>query len=511
MMRNPLNYLLPRKLRIGRWGGLLAALSCSLTAPAQAPLSQAPRGVSVSASGSATVPAADTSQLFTLADLLTYVSQRHPAARRAALLPERARQEVRYARGVLDPTLTSKYAGKTLGGKEYFHDWDSQLRLPLWFGADLKAGFERGTGAYVNPENYTAPAGLSYVGVSVPLAQGLLIDERRAAVRQAQALQGLAEAERRSALNKLTLQAAKDYWDWALSYQRYELLRQNTELADGRLRAIRERVRQGDLAAIDSVEALTELQNRQGAQVQAQVQWQNATLQLSNYLWDDEQRPRELPATARPQPLPAAAAWRPLPADSLAALTDLARRLHPDLLKTRAKQAQLGIEGRLLRNKLLPKLSVDYNLLQAGAPFGAESGMGLNSAYLQNNYKLGASFSYPLWLRQERSKLQLNRLKLREAELTLLQDARDVQTAVRTTANDQAALREQLRLQEQVALNAGRLRQGEQTRFENGESSVFLLNSREASLISARVKLAELQAKFAQTQASLRWAAGLPE
>ena len=50
--------------------------------------------------------------------------------------------------------------------------------------------------------------------------------------------------------------------------------------------------------------------------------------------------------------------------------------------------------------------------------------------------------------------------------------------------------------------------QGEQVRFDNGESSVFLLNAREAGLVTARVKLAELQAKYAQTQATLRWAAG---
>lgn len=58
------------------------------------------------------------------------------------------------------------------------------------------------------------------------------------------------------------------------------------------------------------------------------------------------------------------------------------------------------------------------------------------------------------------------------------------------------------------AVPVGRLRQGEQVRFENGESSVFLLNAREASLVTARLKLAELQAKYAQTQALLRWAAG---
>ncbi|MCB2407007.1 TolC family protein [Hymenobacter lucidus] len=453
------------------------------------------------------LPPADTSQLFTLADLLTYVTLRHPVARQAALLPEKALQEVRLARGAFDPAATSKYYGKTLGGKEYFHDWDSQLRVPLWFGADVKAGYERGVGTYVNPENYTSPAGLSYLGISVPLTQGLLIDERRAAVRQAQALRGLAEAERRSALNKLVLQATKDYWDWTLHFQRQQLLRRNVELADVRLRAIRQRVRLGDLAAIDSVEALTELQNRQATLVQAQVQWQNATLQLSNYLWDEQQQPRELPATVQPQPLPGPTAWLALSTDSLTSLLNQAAQ-HPELLKSQAKRSQLGIERRLLRNKMLPKLTLDYNVLQAGAPFQAEGTPSLRGAYLENNYKLGASFAYPLLLRQERSKLQLNSLKLREIELDLQQDTRAIQTGVRTVAAEWQALREQLRLQEQVVQNAERLRQGEQARFENGESSVFLLNAREALVVTAQLKLAELQAKYAQTKAQLRWSAG---
>ncbi|ALD22638.1 hypothetical protein AM218_06955 [Hymenobacter sp. DG25A] len=450
----------------------------------------------------------DSAQIFTLPDLLTYVALRHPVARKAGLLPERALQEVRYARGLFDPTATSKYYGKTFSGKEYFHDWDAQLRIPVWYGLDVKAGFDRGVGPYINPESSTSPAGLSYVGISVPLGQGLLMDERRAAVRQAQALQGLAEAERRSALNKLLLQATKDYWDWSLSYQRLQLLTQNTDLALIRLQAIRQRVQLGDLAAIDSVEALTELQNRQAVLSQARVQFRNATLLLSNYLWDELQQPRELPATARPQLLPGPTEWRPLSADSVWALAQVAGQVHPELQKNQAKLNQLGVERRVLANKLLPKLSVEYNLLQAGQPFNPEKPASLSGTYLENNYKLGLSFAYPLLLRQERAKIQLNRLKLQETQLDLQQNTRDIQTGVQTAANDWEALREQLALQEQVVRNASRLREGEQTRFENGESSVFLLNSREASLVLARVKLAELQAKYAQTQATLRWAAG---
>ena len=456
----------------------------------------------------AAAAATDSGRVFTLTDMLTYVALRHPVARQAGLLPERALQEVRYARGLFDPTATSKYYGKTFKGKEYFHDWDTQLRVPLWFGADIKAGYDRGVGTYINPESFTSPAGLSYVGLSVPLAQGLLMDERRAAVRQAQALQGLAEAERRGALNKLLLQAAKDYWDWGLNYQQLELRRQNVALGDERFRAVRQRVIFGDLAAIDSIEALGELQKRQAELSQAQVEFRNATLVLSNYLWNEQQQPLNLPATARPQRLPGPADWRTLPADSVAALAELARQIHPELQKSRAKLSQLTVENRLLRNKLLPKLTLDYNLLQAGQPFSPEKPASLSGSYLENNYKLGVSFAYPLLLRQERAKLQLNRLKQQDTQLGLQQDTREIETGVRTVANNWQALQEQLALQEQVVQNALRLRDGEQIRFENGESSVFLINSREAKLLEARQKLAALQAKYAQTQATLRWAAG---
>ncbi|MBJ6109914.1 TolC family protein [Hymenobacter sp. BT523] len=479
-------------LRAARRWGLLAALLLLLPWASQAQ----------------PTPPAD-SVVISHAEFLAVLDQFHPVARQANLNPERAQQEIRQARGAFDPALTGKYYGKELKGKDYYHDWETALRIPTWFGVDVKAGWDRGVGPYVNPQEYTASSGLSYVGLSVPLSQGLLIDERRTAVRVAQALAGLAEAERRAVLNKLRLSASKDYWEWALATQRLRLLSANERVAGTRFAATRQRVLAGDLAAIDSVEALTELQNRQAQRVAARVQWQNAALVASSYLWDAEGRPRELPPTAQPQPLPAAPAWRPLLPDSLAQLTEQALQRHPDLAKTRAKQVQLGLENRLALNKLLPKLSVDYNLLLPGQPFALEGNPSpFTGAYSTNNYKLGISFSQPILLRAERAKRQLVQLKLRDAGYQLSNEQRQVTNALQTAANDWQALLEQLRLQQQATVNYQRLRDGELIRFESGESTVFFINSREASLLAARQKLAELQAKYAQTQAQVRYAAG---
>ena len=115
----------------------LVVLLAGETVAAQVPRRAAPAPLPAALVPATAVAVADTGQAFTLADLLAYVLLRHPVARQAGLLPARAAQEVRFARGQFDPAFASKYAGKTLGGTAYFHDWDTQLRVPLWFGAEL--------------------------------------------------------------------------------------------------------------------------------------------------------------------------------------------------------------------------------------------------------------------------------------------------------------------------------------------------------------------------------------
>jgi outer membrane protein TolC len=56
--------------------------------------------------------------------------------------------------------------------------------------------------------------------------------------------------------------------------------------------------------------------------------------------------------------------------------------------------------------------------------------------------------------------------------------------------------------------NYEQLRNGEVQKFEAGESSIFLINSRETKLIEAQAKLIDLQGKYEKEKATLIWAAG---
>ncbi|WP_187262573.1 TolC family protein [Pontibacter beigongshangensis] len=448
-------------------------------------------------------PAQDSVQVLTLQDFHRLVLQYHPVASQAALLTEQARQELRMARGAFDPVVSSKLYKKEFAGKEYYTLWNNALRVPLWFGPELMAGYDQTTGNYLNPENSTPADGLSFAGISVPLGQGLFIDARRATVRQARLMQQIAEADRVKLINKLLLQVTKDYWDWLQFYREVQLIQESLELADFRLRAVRARVQEGDLAAIDTVEALTEVQNRQVMLHQAQLNYNNARLMAATHLWADNEVPLEL--QEHTVPALTGSELTSLPQDSLNHLLEIAKANHPDLRKLSLKGEQLQIEQQFAADKLKPKLNVEYNVLQND--FYRNTDL-FDRQHMNANYKLGMSFSLPLFLREERGKLQLTKAKQQLNSMELVQTAREVENGLLAAFNEWASLEEQIRLQEQMVANAEILHQGELTRFESGESSLFLVNARELKYMEAQLKLYALRAKYAKAKTTLYWSAG---
>ena len=57
--------------------------------------------------------------------------------------------------------------------------------------------------------------------------------------------------------------------------------------------------------------------------------------------------------------------------------------------------------------------------------------------------------------------------------------------------------------------NYKKLFNSEEILFKNGESSLFLINSREAKVLETEKKLIELKTKYFKTLYSLHWSAGI--
>ena len=447
----------------------------------------------------------DTSKIFELEDLQMLVFRYHPVIKQAALLSESARANVLQSLGYFDPELKAGFARKLFGNTEYYNKWNSELKIPLWLaGADLKVGYDRNVGSYVNPESRTNSQGLSAVGLSIPLGQGLLIDARRNTLRQAKIMVEYAEAERLKQINAVWYGAAKDYWNWYYAYKQFALINEGLKLAERRFTALSRQTLMGDKPAIDSVEAYITVQERIIQKEKMKIELQNAQLVLSNHLWNENGNPLELPLDAVPENIDAARAKpNPLLLDTL---IGQAANEHPELVKLRTKGAQLAVERSYRQELLKPKLNVMGNLISSRTDFNSV----IPGYYDFNwsNYKVGIEFAFPLFLRSERGKLREVKIKQQELNFDLQQYGRTIRNDITTSYNDLSAYAAQLAVQIKSIQNQQILVTGENQKFNLGESTLFLINSRETKLIDMKIKQESMVAGYQKTLAELYYKAG---
>ncbi len=446
---------------------------------------------------------ADTAKVLGLNDAYLLIQAYHPLIRQAVLMSEAAQQDLRMAKGGFDPKATVDYAQKFYNNKDYYTLLDAYVKVPTWIGLDVVGGYTKNTGLDLNSTENTADGkGLYYIGATLPIGAGLFMDQRRAVLRQAEMGITMAEAERVKAINKIVLQIAKDYWAW---YEAWQTVQNNAfgyNLALERFEAVKQRVEGGDMARIDSVEARITVQDRAISLQTARLDLQQARLAFEVHLWADDNQPRELMPNVVPA-MPALGQEKTmLPTEQL---LDMANTRHPELIKLQTKLDQLEIDRRLSVENLKPTINLKYNYLSGKDGISND----FSSNFAQHNYQFGVQAFMPLFLRKERGKLGLTKVKLSQGQLELQQQRRTIQNEIKSAAAEMSTMSGLLVNQQTMVQNYQTLRDAEVEKFINGESSLFLVNSRESKLIEGRIKLASLQAKYQKAQAYLRWAAGM--
>jgi len=430
------------------------------------------------------------------------VKANHPLSRQADLLLESGDANLRKARGSFDPVLKSVYDQKQFDGKNYYQINTNQLLVPTPLGISVKAGYDNNQGVFVNPENQLPQNGLAYAGIAVPLGNGLFFDERRQAVRQAEVFERATELERQLMLNQLIFDASKAYWDWYSAWNTYAILDESVQLAEFRFRGVRESFYQGDVPAIDTLEAFILVQNRQVTRNEAFINMQKALLEASNYLWSENLEPMVLLTVSKPVSHESLSIISPVENSVLASTISTIDQSHPKMLLYFNKLENLNYERRIKAEKVKPKLNFNYNFLNE--PTG---GNPLEN-YSSNNYKWGFEFSMPILLRKGRGDLQLTKIKINQTDLDRQREMLAIQNKIRSYQIEIDNLYEQISLSRKTVNNYKSLVTGEKRKFEEGESSLFLVNSRENSLINAEVKLVELLGKYQKAHAGLVLALG---
>lgn len=436
-------------------------------------------------------------------DYAAIVRQHHPMAVQAELIRKKGDATVQMARGGFDPKVGTDISQKYFKGDQYYSLIDAGLKVPTWFGIEAYAGYEQNGGVYLNPENSTSGGGLVYAGVSLPVGRGLFIDERRAELRSAQIYQKSTMVEQRLMLNELLYKAGKAYWDWFEKYQVLKVYEEAIELAQFRLEAVKQEVALGDKPAIDTLEAGIQLQNRQLALQQAQLEFKNASAMLSVFLWQDGQIPLELETTT--VPIDKSTVQLRTTEGLLLDRMDSLVAYHPYLQQYRFKIDQLKIDKRLKVENLKPQLDLKYNALSqvvGASPFADLS---------INNYQWGLQFSMPIPLRKERGALKLAKLKIQNAELDVVDTQAQIGYRIASSVNEWNTTREQTALYQRTVSDYLGLLEGEREKFTAGESSLFMVNSRELGYINAQIKYLELLTKNRKAALTTEYSLGILE
>ncbi|WP_291033504.1 TolC family protein [Dyadobacter sp. 50-39] len=461
-------------------------------------------GLAVAMALSVPALAQDSTRTLSGGQVLELVRKFHPVARQARIHVDKAQADLLVARGGFDPVLGAYVARKRFGGTEYYNRTSPEIVIPTWYGIEVYSGIDNYTGERLDPTMSKGQS--SFIGASIPLAKDLLMDKRRAYLKQARIFTSMAETEQRLFVNDLLMEAMEAYWGWVSSYNLYQVMKTAVAINVERVDLVRRSFENGERAAIDTVEALAQLQSIQYQETQYRMQFRNAGLTLSSFLWTDSGAPYNLPEDVSPP-----AGWdnQLVLADmelDLNALLTIAENSHPALRVYDYKLRALDVEKKLKFQGLLPKADFRYNHLSKG--YNAFAGIAESSA-LGNNYQYGFKFEIPLRLSAGRGEYRKAGLKIMETRLDQAQKQLDLQVKIRQYHNEYTVLKEQIGLQSLNFSNYQKLLEAEQTRLGNGESSLFLVNSRETKLLEAQQKLIELKAKFFKTAYAVQWTAGL--
>ncbi len=451
-------------------------------------------------------PQADTvfsqQKVLTLENTMDIIRKFHPVAKQAKLEVDLAKASLQASRGVFDPSFYLRNEKKSFDGKNYYFYSNPELKIPTWFGIDIKAGFENNTGDRLDP--VTSAGKSTYAGISIPVLKGLLFDKRRAAVQQSKLLVQMSRQDQLQLIADLLYDAVDAYWKWTAAHQVYTILTETTNNNSKRFEFVKRAYASGDRAAIDTTEALAQLQGFQAMQAQAWLELQRQRLELSNFLWKDDASPYELSEDVVPD-----SSWNlvlikeyPLPvlADAIAQ----ALQSHPKLLSLDVKQEVLEVEKKVKFQGLLPTLDLNYNFLNKG--YGINKF--LAQPLFENNYKYGVQFGLPLFQREARGEYAKAKIKLTDLDYKTRQTKLEIENKVKSSFNDILALQTQSLLFQDNLRNQALLLKAEESKFSIGESSMFLVNTREIKLLETRQKLAELKTKFFKSLLGVQWAAG---
>jgi outer membrane protein TolC len=425
-------------------------------------------------------------QQLTYDEFLGFVKKYHPLVKNAALPISEAQASFLKARGAFDPKIEVDFNKKQFKDNEYYSILNSSFKIPTWYGIELKAGFDNNEGIYLNPENTMPNQGLTSFGISIPLGQGLFINERMANLRKAKIQLQLSKSEQKLEAVSVLYDASLAYFNWKKSYEEVQLYEQYKANALLRFKGIQSLIEQGDKPAIDSIEAKIIVQNRELNLEDSKLKLTKAKLGLNLFLWLENNIPLELNENMIPEIALKATIQETLKTNDLMQ-SDFSIAAHPKINALQNKLEILDVDRKWKANQLLPKIDLGYTYLSEPSYI---------DRYRLEDYKVGVNFSFPIFLRKERGDLKLAKFKIQETQSILDFERLQLTNKIKAQQAEITSLLKQNDFISNLVDNHKTMLNSEERLFEMGESSLFLINTRENNLVAAQLNRIALENRY---------------
>lgn len=415
--------------------------------------------------------------------------------------------------GAFDLTLGTRVSGVFFGYYEYGRlDVSLTQPTPFWgttfFGGwRIGRGFARGGIPDYYRYDETFDGGELRLGVQVPLWRDGPIDARRASLWRAEHGVRAASEDRDARRLRIELAATDAYVRWVAAGRRYAIALELLRLAEQRDAQVAARAAAGAIPAIEHLENRRAVLERRAALITARRALEQRAIGLSLYLRDE----RGEPLAVSPDRIPAHVEIDETIARSEDVDVALAIEGRPELRRFAAQRRAAQVNVDLADNQLSPRVDLTVTgAVDVGGPGVSDPLRAIEIQRALERPQLDAMLSVqvPLQFREARGRIDQARAELAslDADAELARDqvsleVRDARSAVRAAS-------EAITLAAEAEVVALAVAEAERVRFENGATSLLIVNLREAAAAAAAQAHVDAQADLAVAHALLRAAVG---
>jgi outer membrane protein TolC len=305
-----------------------------------------------------------------------------------------------------------------------------------------------------------------------------LFDEQRFALKESKLLADKSKVEKQLIVRNIITQSLDAYVDWSTAYSELEIVTAYLDRVSERHNFVIQLFKNGDKPAIDTIESRINLNTANKAKITATENLIIKSQKLNMFLWDNSGNPMVILESVIPQYIVSIneilnAETIPINQNWIA---------DPIIRKKQIEMEQINLENRLEREQLKPQLDIKLNTIHS---LGDTD---LTYSYNVNDYKLGATVAVPIRNRKTRGQIQLNEVLIEQNKLDQEYYQIELQNMYSMLVRTKALNQESLNVSIEKVKNSNALYTAEQLKFELGESSVFLLNSRERKLLEAETE-----------------------